>query len=106
MAVNLETFRHNTRAKDELLQRCWANQDCSTCLHEGPCSWCPTVCEFSIKLTAFDSDRSRSRRLAFPIPLKYRSLHQYPMKTYAPCGQNDGNSELVDWVVTCPLLPC
>ncbi|KAH8815228.1 hypothetical protein F5884DRAFT_169575 [Xylogone sp. PMI_703] len=31
-----------TSGKDDLLLRCWAHQDCSSCQAEGPCSWCPT----------------------------------------------------------------
>lgn len=48
MAFQVPTYSSN-EAFDDLLRLCWHHQECSGCLRQGPCSWCPTVCFLSLK---------------------------------------------------------
>ncbi|TVY38246.1 hypothetical protein LOCC1_G006290, partial [Lachnellula occidentalis] len=36
------SYNITTETFDDLLQLCWPRQECSSCLDQAPCSWCPS----------------------------------------------------------------
>ncbi|PSS27930.1 hypothetical protein M430DRAFT_160727 [Amorphotheca resinae ATCC 22711] len=42
MSLNKQNRKPEDDQFDDLLHVCWPHQECSSCLKQGPCSWCPT----------------------------------------------------------------
>lgn len=87
--------------RDDLLAKCWSQQDCKGCLVEPDCSWCPFVrlrdssletntgVIYSLPVTnCFNYNTSLG--LAYQTSIGFSPLLLPGMRTYARTGPKDG----------------
>lgn len=85
--LDLSMRQSKNQTLDDLFHLCWTQQECSGCLHQGPCSWCAVVSPSQVAVTAQISiDATPQSSTCIPNPSNIHILAPIFRPNVCPLG--------------------